>query len=304
MRVLTISIVAAAATFAAQAQTYTLEPFQVVHPLYGPFNTNAMAVNNRGAVVGFLDFAKDHGRIPVIRGFKRDADGTFEYPITDPYDDAEFTSAQGINDMGTTVGRYTNSQGYHFHGFIESQRTFTTVDEGGGPNTWIMGINNRGDYVGAYGVETSPEHGFSRIGAKFQQIDVPGAQSTQAQAVAYDGTVVGCAGTLTAGVGFFRNPQGALTTFQVAGSVLTCGWGINSAAGTMVGYYEMAGNAYHGFVYNYRANGVPSGDIKVTTIDYPGAVLTWVTGVNDRGVIVGLPAPAAGPRELSFFGTP
>jgi probable HAF family extracellular repeat protein len=56
--------------------------------------------------------------------------------------------------------------------------------------------------------------------------------------------------------------------------------------GQVVGEYLDAGGAFHGFLYHKG---------RFTTIDFPGAVGSSPTGINDRGEIVGAHAdPASG----------
>ena len=84
--------------------------------------------------------------------------------------------------------------------------------------------------------------------------------------------------------------QGTYTQIDVPGALLTAVNGIDSA-GDLVGVYDDASNAYHGFLLS---NGL------FTTIDYPGAQRgTYLNGINDVGQIVGY-APQ-GFSEVSFL---
>ena len=67
-------------------------------------------------------------------------------------------------------------------------------------------------------------------------------------------------------------------TIGVAGSNSAWAWGINNA-GLVSGHYEDASSIVHGFVWQ---NGV------LQTVDYPGAVYTYLHAVNNQGVAAGL----------------
>jgi hypothetical protein len=89
----------------------------------------------------------------------------------------------------------------------------------------------------------------------------------------------------------------------------TVATGINNVAGKIVGYYRDLQDNLHGFVYDYRADLAGLDDtsqntfltVHVQTVDYPGAVSTWISDINSKGVIVGL---AELPPTFTFIGTP
>lgn len=271
-------------------------------------NTSSQGINYEGAIVGYIQFAvRDPSTGEIVgatRGFKRHEGGAFEYPIIAPGDGQFFNIAEGINDSGAVVGRYKDTGGF-YHGFLLSGGSYTTIDEGGGPNTWVMGINSAGSFVGSFGVQTPPEHGFVSVNGVMTQIDVPGASTTPAFGVAFDGTVVGCTGFANS-VTFLRGPQGHFLKFQARNARVTCALGIDNAAGLIVGYYIDQSFVYHGFVYNYVAGLAGAGTGVATppliTVDYPGAIVTEVVGVNAKGTIAGLAALQS--VEPGFIGTP
>ena len=289
------------------AQTFTFQQFFTPRPKEGSY-TYANGMNNRGAVVGFDVYSTDHGRHVVTRGFKRNTNGTFGEPIIDPGDTGNVTKAWGINDSGTVVGYYFGAT--QVLGFVESGGNFTTLNYLTGGQTWALGINYLGDIVGAFGVQTPPEHGFVTTNGTMTQIDVPDADFTQAYGIAADGSVVGCTGKNRQNLAFARSPDGRYRTFAVANATTTCARGINNKAHTIVGYYIDQSSVYHGFMYDYLASkGDPSGEatiVQVTTIDYPGSSVTVLEGINESGQIVGFAQDlqqGASPA-FGFIGTP
>jgi uncharacterized membrane protein len=72
-------------------------------------------------------------------------------------------------------------------------------------------------------------------------------------------------------------PSYAFTTLTVSGAENTDVWDINNR-GTIVGHY-IASGVTHGFVARLRGT--------YDTIDFPGAVFTQATAINDRGDIAG-----------------
>lgn len=219
----------------------------------------------------------------MTRGFKRYPDGTFGEPIIVPGESQQYTVATGINDDGTVVGYYLGAA--RQLGFSESGGNFATIDLQPGGNTWVLGINYRGDIVGAYGMQFPPEHGFIYANGVVTQIDVPGADFTQAFGIGADGSVVGVSGK----GGFVRNPAGAIRILSLAGAAEFSPVGIDIGSRSIVGVYQESSGSIHGFLYRY-AGSDPTGtsdQISVTTIDYPGAFQTLVTGINKSGQVVG-----------------
>ena len=72
--------------------------------------------------------------------------------------------------------------------------------------------------------------------------------------------------------------QYTLITIGVAGSNTAGAWGINNA-GLVSGNYEDASAVYHGFVWQNGA---------LQTVDYPGALYTYLFKANNQGVAIGL----------------
>ncbi len=306
--VLALAALTALSVLRAAAQSYTFQTFHVPYPPHN--NTHGLAINNRGAIVGSMDFRHRINGYPgsATRGFKRDADGVYEYPIIAPQDNAYVTSVQGINDSGVMVG-YCFDLSNNYHGFLYRNGVFTAVDPFGAGSVIVFGINNSGDFVGTYGESGFPINGFVSRSGVIAQVAYPGAQATEPVAIAADGTIVGNVFFDNQPYFFILGPNGNFRRFRiaVAGTDIREVEGINSAAHLIVGFYYDQSNYSHGFTYDYlsqSAADVPDGaEVPVNTLDYPGALYTYVNGVNGSGQIVGQAVTGVGP-QLGFVATP
>jgi probable HAF family extracellular repeat protein len=110
-------------------------------------------INNLGQVVG--DYNDSSGR---THGFIRYPDGSFS-PIDFP--GAHDTLPADINDDGIMVGSYRDAQD-QLHGFLLKNGRFFTLDVPfPSMRTVVLGINQKGQIVGAYGASGNVNtHGF------------------------------------------------------------------------------------------------------------------------------------------------
>ena len=123
----------------------------------GADGTGAYGLNNLDQVVGNYSAGGD------AFGYRRNADGTFEYPFAVP--GMGSTSLRGINDRGWMVGSVEES-GAVIHGVLFTSRgAFTLYDYPGAAWTYFTGINNGGFICGTCGDDTGV-HGFI-VQAKF-----------------------------------------------------------------------------------------------------------------------------------------
>ena len=217
-----------------------------------------------------------------------------------------FTTANYINPEGVIVGGYVNSGGVS-HGFILSGGSYTTVDYPGAAGTALSSINPSGELSGAtcsdpacgvFGA-TNVTHSFlvSKKGVFSSTFDPPGATSSTTSVVIPSGAVVG-AYTNVSGTTCSTQCQGYMlfhgtyATINYPGATFTFAGGAN-AEGNIVGIYNDASDAGHGFLFNGA----------YTSFDYPGASFTEATGINPSGVIVGLYVDSAGAVH-GFMRTP
>lgn len=193
------------------------------------------------------------------------------YTAVPPYSQASFTNENfpgsvqtqvtGINNIGTTVGFWSNSNlgvGMDSNfGFTDVNGTFTNVNN---PNTattppvfnQLLGVNDHNVAVGFYTDAAGVTHGYTY-------------------------TIAGM--TFSANI---NDPNAVGNTTATA---------INNA-GEIAGFYTDAGGVFHGFVDN---GGV------VTTIDPTGSTGTMLLGLNDNGLAVGTYTDANGVMHGLLF---
>jgi YD repeat-containing protein len=191
-------------------------------------------------------------------------------------------------------------------GFVRDPKGRTaTIRPPGACVTKAYGVNNHGQVVGSYRaggylIGEGTVRGFLYHRGRLATFGLPGLDRPGVEATVTDiddrarllGSTVEVASG--AGHGFLRDTDGRITLIDhpnAAGTVLG-GSGTVAAQltdrGEIVGYFA-AGGTVHGFVRDRRG--------RFATIDRPGAKATAVTGINERGQLVGA-SSAAGPAEL------
>lgn len=115
--------------------------------------------------------------------------------------------ASGINNSGTVVGTYWNSDPSNAHGFKRwSNGTTHTLDfPGAAPNSTIpKGINDLGTVVGTYSdAETTLPHGFIFHNGQWATLDYPNSVETEVFGITNAGQIIGSAGKGGVWVPFF-----------------------------------------------------------------------------------------------------
>ena len=168
--------------------------------------------------------------------------------------------ATGLNDVGATVGNYTDSSGMN-HGFVRARDgSIAIFDPPDSAGTYPSSINLEGAITGTYvGTTDGVDHGFLRApDGRFTRFDAPGAgtgqfQGTIPSTINAFGVIVGY--TLDANLawhGFVRVPDGRITTFaSTAGgtgsSQGTNAFGIN-LTGEIIGVVIDSNGSSHGFL--------------------------------------------------------
>jgi hypothetical protein len=247
-------------------------------------NTLPQKISEKGDIVGiFIDSAA------VSRGFVRFKNGTFSAPIVDPNDTVGFTEGRGINNAGTVAGDYVGSDG-NSHGFFLSGGIFTDYNVPGTVSTAVLGLNDPGDFVGAFDPDGSGIlQAFVSVGGTLTSFSVPdGVGGT----LAYE---INNSKQLTVGYyidasgithGYYRDAAGALHfPIDPTGSVGTVLFGVNNK-GLVVGRYADSAGATHGLVF------VPPSTF--ITFDYPGSAFTSLNGISSQGNICGRYVDASG----------
>jgi probable HAF family extracellular repeat protein len=215
--------------------------------------------------------------------------------------------AFGINVHGVAVGGFCDPAGCNAlaaqHGFTYDNGVYTTIDyPQTGATTAAYGINDLGEIVGGFcsGPFPCPEgafartaHGFLDDQGAFAQLDYPGSQDTQADAINNAGVIVGAYDINNSGPHGFIHQNGMFKNIDVPGGSFTYPTAINNK-GVVAGYYQTPDFNVHGFLYRNGA---------FETVDYPNTIGTGLSGINDDNVIVGNWAAPKGQR-LTFIGIP
>lgn len=251
--------------------------------------TQLMGINNAGEIVGY------HGS---FQGFTLKLPNTFK---PENFPGSVQTQVTGVNDLGQTSGFYTDRAGVQ-HGFLKLGATFKTVDYPGSAGNQLLALNSATQAVGIY-YDASSQHYYYYLynGGKFSLLSLPdeikGAQITGINnAGAISGYYQDKAGMLHG----FLLTRGHLTTLTVPGALGTFAYGLNNV-GQVVGYYTDGIYQASGFIWSESTG--------FQTVNDPigGNALTFINGINDKGVIVGgtgFCLQGAPPPCDGFVGTP
>ena len=150
-------------------------PIQVITTFDYPGTGNSttpFGINGNGDIAGRYDSGG------VTRGFVRFRNGTFSPPLVAPNDTGGFTAGFGINNArrvgGESLTAATITSPKIFHGFFWNNGVFTQFDFGGPVSTAVTGVNDAGNFTGAFGSIILPNKGFVNIGGNSTPIIVPG----------------------------------------------------------------------------------------------------------------------------------
>lgn len=238
-------------------------------------STQPQKISDRGDIAGL--FVDSSGG---TRGFVRYKNGTFSAPIIEPSDTANYTTARDVNDSRLICGEFGTSADGTYHGYFLSGATFTQYDVTGATSTFLLGINDAGDFSGAFDIGSDPRQGFVDIGGSVLAFSVPDALSTIPYAINNSDQTAGrYTDTGLAQHGFFRDADGNLTfPIDPPGSTLTTLFGINDSE-RMVGRFVDGSGITHAFLFQ-----MPN---KFFVYDFPGATFTSFNGINSAGIICG-----------------
>lgn len=189
------------------------------------------------------------------------------------------TQVTGINDAGTVVGAFWDTQGVH--GFSRSSSGQITVLDVAGPTsqTQIYAINDSGEMAGYYYSDGYLGFTLDRFG-NLTTFSLEGAAPSPNNI-----NILGLiAGTYVAGfdgIGFTRDASGDITTF-VPFDALAVGSAYIDTVGRIAGNYTDAEIITHGYLRDQFGN--------FTSFDAPGAGTdvgrgTSVTGLTAQGEI-------------------
>lgn len=94
-----------------------------------------------------------------------------------------------INERGDVVGYFYDLGGTH--GFLYTDGAMHLIDVPGSDVTIALGINDRGEIVGEYGMIGAARSGFLLAAGTFTTVAYPGAIATSAHAINNKGEIVG-----------------------------------------------------------------------------------------------------------------
>ena len=232
-------------------------------------------INDRGDITGL-----DVDTSGITRGFIRFHAGSFSAQIVEPNDPGVLTEGRGINHARAVTGFYTGNDGF-FHGYFVHQGVFSEFNVAGANDTLCEGLNNFGDFVGAFDSNTQGTTAFSDIGGTMATINIPGATLSYAFGINRSRQSTGQY-TDSAGVirGWWQDSDGTINApFDPPGSTATLPFGLNER-GVIIGRFIDNAGVNHGFLYNPVKN-------TYVTFDYPGSVFTSMNGLNGDGKICG-----------------
>jgi len=195
-------------------------------------------------------------------------------------------TARAMNARGDIVGVLDDAGGGH--GFLFRDGQFTKIDFPGAIATRAFGINNTGDITGQYTTQSGAVLGFILRDGTFHKIHLQDTDVTSAYGAEDSGRVTVGDIVLSADSslrGFVVN-KGVVLLLDPPGTIFPCSHarGINER-GDVAGAFGIVHNAdechgpQHGFVFRQG---------EYDAIDPPGSLDTFVFGINDDGVVVGV----------------
>ena len=243
--------------------------------------TSAFGINDAGVVVGFA----------------QDGSGTqaFVYSggvFTNPSAAAgvTLTNSLGVNNLGVISGQ-TTENATPVHGYLLNGTSISFIDEPQAQSfTVINGLNDAGDLAGTFDVSTGLldlDLGFVRIGSTFTALPDPDVANGSTRAT--DINNLGDALFFSANSGRSYLYSNGASSLIGTGNFLAMG--LNDT-GQIVGY-----------IPNLHPLGVVFDHGVSQIITVPGAVGTFIQGINNRGDIVGY-YQTADSRLHGFIGAP
>ncbi|HZL69859.1 MAG TPA: hypothetical protein VFC15_15390 [Candidatus Limnocylindrales bacterium] len=213
--------------------------------------------------------------------------GNYTYMNID-YPGAYMTTPTAVNDSGSVVGYYLDSQYGSNHGFLYAGGVYTTIDDPEG-TTLPQGINNSGEITGVIEVSYSETYGFTYVNGVFTTFNYPGTNgATNGQGINNHNEIVGIYST--GGYTGFLDNNGSFSSLSYPGADDTIPHAINDS-GKIAGFYT-ASTVPFGFVYDGST---------YTSINYTSGYETFAYGINNAGVVVGYSYLNSPTYEVGFL---
>ena len=235
-------------------------------------STLPQKINDQGNVAGY--FIDSGG---VTRGFLRSRYGNFSSPIVEPNDTGDLTQVRGINAANVLCGFFLDTAN---HGFFLSGNIFTQFDIPDALSTFVLALNDAGNFSGDFDPPEGGRLSFVSIGGNIVPFSVPGATMNNAFSINNSNEIAGSyLDSASVTHGFFRDASGTLTfPIDFPGASSTFPFGINDQ-GIIVGRYTDGAGTNHGFILK-----MPN---SFVSFDYPGATFTSLNGINSQGLVCG-----------------
>jgi probable HAF family extracellular repeat protein len=252
-------------TLAAQAITFKYSKIKI----NGATSGIAYGINNQGAIVGFYGTAKGTGHGFLLQN------GTVEN-IEYPHANKNSTICFGINNNGAIVGGYGTGSGDNktTYGFLYQNGSYTQINPGAEEDS-AQGINDSGQIVGWAIPQTGPIYGFF-TGDPGVQYEAPGSVGTLGYGVNNSADMVFLGPNEEGGDPSWLYSNGQWTNISPAACTTSIPYGINNEQEVVFLCGDSSGT--HG---GLLSNG------KFYELNFPKAVLTVATGINDNHQIVG-----------------
>jgi probable HAF family extracellular repeat protein len=235
------------------------------------------------------------------------------------YPGAVYTVGASINSAGDVVGYYRDTSGNN-GGFLLSGGTFTTIDYPGSTTNYLTGINDNGQITGVgqapqvgfvYNQQTQEfsavvppkgnaypngindngeiggyflyangrsEAGFVVVGSRFGVISPGHTAQAEVFGVTATGTLFGSAVNVNGKFFYFSYTQGKYSDFTIPNLATYAVTGVTPKGTTLVGWYVPSSGGIVGFTYQNKT---------LSSLQFPGANLTYAQGINDAGEVVG-----------------
>ena len=234
---------------------------------------------DNGPVVNANAGAKTYSSYTYTQFDYPGATATFAYGINDIYA-GHLINATG--QVGQIVGYYL-PPGSGTNGFLyDAVNGWSSFSYPGAAATYLYGINNSGQMVGAWQDSNATVHGFSLKNGTYTSLDPPSSTTTFATGINDAGQIVGWYYGLGGYQGFLYY-LGKFYPFSYPGALITQELGINGD-GTIVGFYDAANSTQPGFV---RYAIPPSWTGTLDAVNFPGSSGTLVYGINNAGEMTG-----------------
>jgi uncharacterized membrane protein len=238
-------------------------------------------------------------------GFRRDARGRI---TRIDLAGAAGTQVDKTNRRGQIVGNSSRVSpflpGDGSRGYVLDRGKLTRINVPRAKRTIPHGINDQGVVVGGYVDTEGNSRGFRWIRGRYKTFAVPDAAFTEPLATNNHGQIVGVYGDTNGVVHGFLLEHREYTTLDVIGATVSIPFDINNRGQVVISAFSPTADDPNAGARGFVLREGPGGPF--TEIRFPGAPKTLVTGLDDRGRVVGIyqnPNASAQPTRMAAFGS-